>query len=873
MADSDKGAEFAFDLFSDIAPLLSLFGDQFVRQFASESLTWVDHLIFAMVPLGILTAITGAIRVQGSTIAKSFIGRDRENRALAEIELMSSTSKEVCELFNGKSIIRAMGRPKLAQMLVYPLEYEKAKDNNANIDSQRLSRKSADTNDEIKKAPLVDNEGTEAAKPAVSINFRNSACGIHTFETATFDPGPGPKLLDVQVSIYSKSEKGLAICTIGLSTRIKGKWTVEIGVIDAILSLWMASIEAEAANLRKSSDEEHANSTSRQKSETPNWRRRKLGIDLRYDFRRILGDDFKDGTMKRDLSRAAVAGSKHEDTNPNPAESGFLPSSARLKADTLKLVIGYNGLTHRLDPRRSSLEEGRKELAPISTGLLPNVLAQHLFTNFMWTVVGQLPEDFQQLVNFGIGTQDEILLCMIPAFSSKDLLPNHVILKLIPQVRLGQGWAETARCYNRLLEQSMRVTYHETIAEEKFCYNVLVATVDFLIFASEPYDGHISPPQELILLQIHSFNEYLVPFLFLEKTLGFSKTYKALYEALSGTARDEPMVSTRAYQFQVNMAKARDIFDWTPLHYAAFLDSSYENQALLARYFDPKDVKKDLSIHRIAGPFGRSPLHMVAISRSFIATSWVSKCLGTKEDKRNAYTMAGIDGMTPVHLATKSDNVEMVGKIIDKKRMRTTTTMDFWRRSAIHLATHYDRVSIISVLLREDSQIDNADEIGMTPLEYLFESGGESQIVEDLQYMSIDPEHTSESGALKDLGKADAGTTRHEESDTERGLEDEDHGESDKSGAKPIDGPQKDTVDLDPQTSEDKQQDLVNRKQENFVEIASKRLDYHDDRDGTLLYYAIEHTNIETIGQLISRGYKLESKDAAGLTRYISQSR
>ncbi|KAF1350491.1 hypothetical protein EJ07DRAFT_169205 [Lizonia empirigonia] len=203
MADSDKEAEFAFDLFSDIAPLLALFGDQFARQFASESLTWVDHLIFAMVPLGILTAITGAIRVQGPRIAKSFIGRGRENRALAEIELMSSTSKEVCELFNGKSIIRAMGRPKLAQILVYPLEYKKAKTKNEKIDSQRLISKSADTRDEINKG-ILNNERTEATTPGVSTALRDYSCGIHTFETATSDPGSGPELLAVH-GYHSKS--------------------------------------------------------------------------------------------------------------------------------------------------------------------------------------------------------------------------------------------------------------------------------------------------------------------------------------------------------------------------------------------------------------------------------------------------------------------------------------------------------------------------------------------------------------------------------------------------------------------------------------------------------------------------------------------
>ncbi|GAB1319548.1 ABC transmembrane type-1 domain-containing protein [Madurella fahalii] len=115
----EGNAEFAFILFSDIAP---------------ESFTWLDHLIFACVPLGIATALSGAIRVQGPKIARSFIGRFRENRATAEIELMSSTSQEVCEMLNGKGIVRTMGRPTIAQIIVFPDLYTKS-ENEPNKDA------------------------------------------------------------------------------------------------------------------------------------------------------------------------------------------------------------------------------------------------------------------------------------------------------------------------------------------------------------------------------------------------------------------------------------------------------------------------------------------------------------------------------------------------------------------------------------------------------------------------------------------------------------------------------------------------------------------------------------------------------------------
>ena len=51
---------------------------------------------------------------------KAVVGRARENRATAEVELMSSTSHEVCELWNGQGIVRTMGRPQVQQIIYLP---------------------------------------------------------------------------------------------------------------------------------------------------------------------------------------------------------------------------------------------------------------------------------------------------------------------------------------------------------------------------------------------------------------------------------------------------------------------------------------------------------------------------------------------------------------------------------------------------------------------------------------------------------------------------------------------------------------------------------------------------------------------------------
>ncbi|KAA8894727.1 hypothetical protein FN846DRAFT_785993 [Sphaerosporella brunnea] len=114
---SGSGDDFTNNLFSDLSPLLSLFGERFANQFMSQSMGWLDNIVFAMAPLGILTAMVAAIRVGGPSWLKAVIGRARENRATAELELMSSTSHEVGELWNGQTIVRTQGRPEIQQLI------------------------------------------------------------------------------------------------------------------------------------------------------------------------------------------------------------------------------------------------------------------------------------------------------------------------------------------------------------------------------------------------------------------------------------------------------------------------------------------------------------------------------------------------------------------------------------------------------------------------------------------------------------------------------------------------------------------------------------------------------------------------------------
>ncbi|KAK4032315.1 hypothetical protein C8A01DRAFT_20601, partial [Parachaetomium inaequale] len=104
-----NGAETLEKLCSGLAPLLSLFGEQVTRQFLSVSLGWSDHLMLASGPIGIIPVVASAIRIAGPEWLKALIGKGRDEPPLVEKELLSSTSKEVCEAWTGTNFSRTKG--------------------------------------------------------------------------------------------------------------------------------------------------------------------------------------------------------------------------------------------------------------------------------------------------------------------------------------------------------------------------------------------------------------------------------------------------------------------------------------------------------------------------------------------------------------------------------------------------------------------------------------------------------------------------------------------------------------------------------------------------------------------------------------------
>ncbi|KAJ2902236.1 Hemopexin/matrixin conserved site [Zalerion maritima] len=79
-----------------------------------------NNLATDLAPFLSLFAVVSAIRVCGSPSLRAFIGKAQEGGGNAEAELCSSTSRDVCKLYNNGGIARVFGRPKILEIVYDP---------------------------------------------------------------------------------------------------------------------------------------------------------------------------------------------------------------------------------------------------------------------------------------------------------------------------------------------------------------------------------------------------------------------------------------------------------------------------------------------------------------------------------------------------------------------------------------------------------------------------------------------------------------------------------------------------------------------------------------------------------------------------------
>jgi hypothetical protein len=381
--------------------------------------------------------------------------------------------------------------------------------------------------------------------------------------------------------------------------REERKWRIDIGQVEAAMSLWMAFMRAKmqpsTARIRP-----HITNAASSKSES-DWLRDEDGTG-RQKFYRILGESVVWDPAKRVAAEDEESDKDGTDSEDSASESSDSTSSdsellnqpaprlsalerdikwwigdqfslisrptqdyGKLGKDPAKfdpwlvqgphnlelpeLVIGFNAGFEKEDEEPDTLlknnsdgdddvPHGRShELGVLSEGYLGDILAQHLFTSFIWAVSKELGEDclkvgyqtenqdidienrdqfdinqfdgtwylpklshaklretVRQIEGYGLGTKIDILLCIIPALSKRDLLPNHAMLRLIPPVSPVNDWASIARCYNSLMMSTLDIA-----KPEKLCYAAIVHVMDFLELACQPYNKSLQPSEYLLL--------------------------------------------------------------------------------------------------------------------------------------------------------------------------------------------------------------------------------------------------------------------------------------------------------------------------------------------------------------------------------------
>ncbi|KAM0420369.1 hypothetical protein ACHAPT_011788 [Fusarium lateritium] len=222
---AESGRDFSNDLFSDLAPLLALFGERVTMQFMSHSMGWADNIIIAMAPLGIITIIVSAIRVGGPSWLKALVGRARENIAVAEADLMSSTSNEVCELWNGHHVVRCMGSAPISEFICLVPKHSDCNNvqevrvisldealHKGYIKRRRASPTAGDKyTDERANAKIIIIHNQRDAAPNISLNCHGQICRGELYLVAI-----AATLLQSAVLVYS----GFAACRLKLP---KGK--------------------------------------------------------------------------------------------------------------------------------------------------------------------------------------------------------------------------------------------------------------------------------------------------------------------------------------------------------------------------------------------------------------------------------------------------------------------------------------------------------------------------------------------------------------------------------------------------------------------------------------------------------------------------
>ncbi|KAM0428404.1 hypothetical protein ACHAQK_011653 [Fusarium lateritium] len=360
-----------------------------------------------------------------------------------------------------------------------------------------------------------------------------------------------------------------------------------------------------------------------------------------------------------------------------------------------------------------------------------------------------------------MGSTHDIFLCMVSALSYMRLLPNQKVLKLMPRVVPERGWAEAASCHRKLLDtiKKDKISVRDTLD-----IGIVVASMDFLSFAYEPYGKREELPLDLLdeltslvkslcstrfvelmrqLIPVYrlqrrqyTFERIFNQFPDVEGISSYTNScgeHRELDQAFAqnslGLTRlhlldDDPRLSLFFLEFLIDLSDplesakldfTQDFFGWTLCHYMSFLEHNFSLRCLL-HYNTLRQRLPDLLC-----AYSRSPIHLAALEGIYGNLSLMLNSLS--DDKRkHAIQTGGIDGMTPIHLISKRGNVSCLDLVAPKgEALPLLTKKDLWGRQALHLASRSGSQEFCIKLLEMGARSDQLDGIGKSSVDYFLE--------------------------------------------------------------------------------------------------------------------------------------------------------
>ena len=376
----------------------------------------------------------------------------------------------------------------------------------------------------------------------------------------------------------------------------------------------------------------------------------------------------------------------------------------------------------------------------------------------------------RQIENYGLGSRQDILICLVPAFSCWDLLPSQAILRLMPPVAKDHRWTETSRQYSQLLETSLR---KEEGKVEILCYAAIIYTMDFLYIAYQPYDEIVRPEYFLdseIAKLVRKLNSN--EFAHIVKTLEpvhnrqhRGTAFRSLFSQYAAAPKSSDLYESSNFDIHKNYphrifglsklhmrsgnpgndwselqrllydedvgVDAQDIFGWTALHYLI------ANQSF--RTYDTF-AKRWLTALKVPDRLGRTPIHVAATLGDVDPLRSIFWSINDGEASA-AIQARGIDEMTPLHLAaTNADSLKYVMKRA-KEVNALTNLQDIWRREPMHVAArHWQKMGGNVIAHMGDSAwFLPPDDLGRSPIHYFFTKATKDakQVVDEAERLEI----------------------------------------------------------------------------------------------------------------------------------------